>query len=71
MFELRARDRVGLLHDVAMTMTGRGISIHQAFISTEAERAVDAFYVTDPLGAPLDAATREVLRADLIALLTD
>jgi len=70
-FELRTRDRVGLLHDVAMTMTGRGISIHQAFISTEAERAVDAFYVTDPLGAPLDDATREVLRADLIGLLTD
>lgn len=70
--DIRARDQVGLLHDVAAIMADFGVSIHQAFITTEGERAVDAFYVTDPLGAPLDAgssrividALREALTAD-------
>ena|GEM_PF-822807 len=68
--EIRAADRVGLLHDLALTMTLVGVAIHQAFISTEGERAVDAFYLTDPLGAPLDDSARELLRQKLTDLLT-
>lgn len=63
--EVRAHDHVGLLHDVAATMAGLGVRIHQAFISTEGERAVDAFYVTDPLGACLDEETIELLLIEL------
>ena len=68
--EVRARDHVGLLHDIAATMAEMGISIHQAFISTEGERAVDAFYVTDPLGAPLDPETSRMLIEELLEVLT-
>ena len=59
--EIRAGDHVGLLHDVTRAMADLGAAIHQAFVTTEGERAVDAFYVTDPLGAPLDEPTRRLL----------
>jgi len=68
--EVRAHDHVGMLHDIADTMAGLGVSIHQAFISTEGERAVDAFYVTDPLGAPLDEKTCDLLLKKLNKVLT-
>ena len=69
--EIRAHDHVGLLHDIAAAMAEVGVSIHQAFISTEGERAVDAFYVTDPLGAPLDTESCNMLVERLERLLTD
>lgn len=68
--EVRAHDHVGLLHDIAATMADLGVSIHQAFISTEGERAVDALYVTDPLGAPLDGKTCSLLIKELERVLT-
>jgi [protein-PII] uridylyltransferase len=68
--EIRARDHVGLLHDLTGAMADVGVVIHQSFVTTEGERAVDAFYVTDPLGAPLDAPTRRVLEDRLRATLT-
>ncbi|MFC1627773.1 [protein-PII] uridylyltransferase [Gemmatimonadota bacterium] len=68
--DIRARDQVGLLHDVAAIMADFGISIHQAFITTEGERAVDAFYVTDPLGAPLDAGSSRIVISSLRDALT-
>jgi [protein-PII] uridylyltransferase len=63
--EVRAADHVGLLWAITRTMSEMGAAIHQAFVTTEGERAVDAFYLTDPLGAPMDAATREVLASRL------
>ena len=69
--EIRAHDQVGLLHDIAAVMAEMGVSIHQAFVSTEGERAVDAFYVSDPLGAPLDSETCNLLVERLERLLTD
>ncbi len=51
-------------------MADFGVSIHQAFITTEVERAVDAFYVTDPLGAPLDAGTSRLVTEALREALT-
>ncbi len=70
--DIRARDQVGLLHDVAAIMADFGVSIHQAFITTEGERAVDAFYVTDPLGAPLDAGSSTIVISALRdALMSD
>jgi [protein-PII] uridylyltransferase len=67
--EIRAQDHVGLLHDVTGIMADLGVAIHQAFITTEGEQAVDAFYVTDPLGAPLDAPTCLLLEARLYEVL--
>jgi [protein-PII] uridylyltransferase len=67
--EIRARDHVGLLHDLTGAMADMGVAIHQSFVTTEGERAVDAFYVTDPLGAPLDAPTRKVLKERLLSTL--
>lgn len=69
--EIRAHDHVGLLHDISAAMAEVGVSIHQAFVSTEGERAVDAFYVSDPLGAPLDAEACNLLVERLERLLTD
>lgn len=67
--EIEAQDHVGLLHDIAGAMADLGIVIHQAFITTEGEKAVDAFYVTDPLGAPLDEPTKRMLEEGLRELL--
>ncbi|MFC1543825.1 [protein-PII] uridylyltransferase [Gemmatimonadota bacterium] len=69
--EVRTQDHVGLLHDVTGAMADMGVAIHQAFVTTEGERAVDAFYVSDPLGAPLDAATKNVLEERVIQALSD
>lgn len=63
--EVRATDHVGLLYEITRGISETGAAIHQAFITTEGERAVDAFYITDPLGAPLDGATRELLAGRL------
>jgi [protein-PII] uridylyltransferase len=68
--EVRAGDHVGLLHDLTGAMADVGVAIHQSFVTTEGERAVDAFYVTDPLGAPLDEPTRKVLADKLRSVLS-
>ncbi len=68
--ELHAPDQTGLLYKVSGIMADFGVSIHQAFITTEVERAVDAFYVTDPLGAPLDAGTSRLVTEALREALT-
>ncbi|MHA1113082.1 MAG: [protein-PII] uridylyltransferase [Alphaproteobacteria bacterium] len=48
--ELNGRDRSGLLHDLARAVTGLGIQIATAKISTFGERVVDVFYVKDVFG---------------------
>jgi [protein-PII] uridylyltransferase len=45
--EVQSRDQVGLLHTITRTMTDLGLDIHLAKVSTEGEKAADAFYVTD------------------------
>jgi [protein-PII] uridylyltransferase len=51
-----ARDRMGLLADVTSALHRAGLTIHVARIATEGNRAVDAFYVTDPAGRKLEGA---------------
>lgn len=51
------RDRVGLLHAIARALHEQGLSIALAKITTEGERAVDVFYVTDR-GAKLGDSSR-------------
>ena len=48
--EINARDRAGLLHDVTRAITGAGLQINSAQITTYGERAVDVFYVKDVFG---------------------
>ncbi|MEM1102791.1 MAG: [protein-PII] uridylyltransferase [Pseudomonadota bacterium] len=45
--EITARDRPGVLFDLASALTEMGVSILSAHAATYGERAVDAFYVQD------------------------
>ncbi len=51
--EVRARDRVGLLHDLARAFVRENVNIKSAHITTYGERAVDVFYVKDLYGMKL------------------
>ncbi len=48
--ELNGRDRPGLLHDVTAAISGQGLQIASAHITTYGVRAVDVFYVKDVFG---------------------
>ncbi|MGB0505758.1 MAG: [protein-PII] uridylyltransferase, partial [Pikeienuella sp.] len=48
--EVDTRDRIGLLYDLTRTMTGVGVNIASAVITTYGEQAVDSFYVKDVFG---------------------
>ncbi|MEM8624034.1 MAG: [protein-PII] uridylyltransferase [Pseudomonadota bacterium] len=48
--EVNARDRLGLLHALARTLSARHVNIFTAIIATYGERAVDVFYVKDLFG---------------------
>lgn len=52
--ELNGRDRPGLLHAVGRALTGLGLQISAAKISTFGARAVDVFYVKDVFGLKVD-----------------
>ncbi|MBL4806561.1 MAG: [protein-PII] uridylyltransferase [Rhodobacteraceae bacterium] len=66
--EVDTRDRLGLLHDVARTLTANGISIVSAIIATYGEQAVDTFYVKDLFGLKLHSKSkRDAIEAKLRA----
>jgi [protein-PII] uridylyltransferase len=66
--EVNARDRAGLLFDLARTISVLGAVIHSAHIATYGERAVDVFYVTELDGTKIDQTERiEALRERLLA----
>jgi [protein-PII] uridylyltransferase len=48
--EVNGRDRLGFLSDVTEALTGIGLQIASAHISTYGERLVDVFYVKDVFG---------------------
>jgi len=56
--EVDTRDRLGLLHDLARTLTACNVSISSAIIATYGEQAVDSFYVKDLFGHKLHAESR-------------
>src|SRR5262249_14929778 len=45
--EIIAEDRPGLLYAIARTLFAHGLDIHRSKIATEANRAIDVFYVRD------------------------
>lgn len=65
--EVAAPDRIGFLHDMARTLSGHGLSIHLAKITTIKGRAADIFHVRDHTGGKLTDPERiETVRRDLL-----
>jgi [protein-PII] uridylyltransferase len=52
--EVNGRDRLGFLHDVTAAITGLGLQIGSAHISTYGHRVVDVFYVKDSFGLKIE-----------------
>ncbi len=58
--EVKAQDSLGLLYNLTRVMYEHGLDIALAKISTEANRAIDVFYVTDGEGRKLLDEERQV-----------
>ena len=56
--EVDTRDRPGLIHDIARTLSANNISIVSAIIATYGEQAVDTFYVKDLFGLKIHSAEK-------------
>ena len=56
--EVNGHDRPGFLADVTKAMTGLGLQIFSAHISTYGERVVDVFYVKDIFGMRVEHETK-------------
>mgnify|MGYP001552141504 FL=1 len=54
LIEVKAMDRIGLLHDIASTLDGLQLTVHAAKAATEGGRAMDLFSVLDPGGAKVE-----------------
>nr|WP_277626329.1 [protein-PII] uridylyltransferase [Arsenicicoccus piscis] len=51
--EVRAGDRLGLLHDLGRALSRAGLSVRSAHVATYAGQTLDTFYLTDAGGRPL------------------
>ena len=68
--EINALDRPGLLYDVTRAISGAGLSIASAQITTYGERAVDVFYVKDVFGLKVTHENKiEQIRSAILAAL--
>ncbi len=67
--EASGRDRPRLLHDLASTLTGMGLSLAAARIDGYGERAVDVFYVTEDGAKPSAPKRVDAIRERLFAVL--
>lgn len=61
--EVRARDAIGLLHRVTAVLERCGVDIRSARISSLGAFVVDAFYLTDADGKPLDSHAQDAVTA--------
>lgn len=57
-FDVFARDRLGLLYSITRTIFELGLSVHVAKIGTHLDQVVDVFYVTDASGNKLTDESR-------------
>jgi Kef-type K+ transport system membrane component KefB len=64
--EVRATDRVGLLHSLAAAVAVAGADVHAARITTTDEMAFDVFDLTDRNGRKLNLELQRVLRETLL-----
>ena len=70
MIEVSGLDRPGLLFQLTTTISKLNLNIASAHVATFGERARDVFYVTDLLGAPITAPTRQAaIKRALVHLL--
>jgi [protein-PII] uridylyltransferase len=68
--EVNGRDRPGLLHDVTAAISGQGLQIASAHVTTYGVRAVDVFYVKDVFGLKVENDRKLTqLRESLLAAL--
>jgi [protein-PII] uridylyltransferase len=66
--EVGGLDRPGLLYELTATLSKLNLNIASAHVATFGERAVDAFYVTDLMGAKIATPTRNAaIKRALIA----
>jgi len=66
------QDRMGLLFTITHTMFELGLVIHLARISTNADQAIDVFYVSDRSGQKIaEGDAMRQLRETLLARLTE
>lgn len=65
--DVRGEDRLGLLHDLAAALAGAELEIAVAKVATEANRAIDSFYVTRRGSKLTDPGDVDALRAQLAA----
>src|SRR3954465_10004579 len=56
--EVRAHDAIGLLHRLTRALADAELDVRSARVSTLGAEVVDAFYVTDRFGSPVDAPMR-------------
>ena len=69
--DLAARDRPGLLHEVAEVLADLKLSIHSAHVGSYGERVFDAFYVQSGTSAGhLTQDRKEVVKERLMAVLS-
>ena len=64
--EVDTRDRLGLIHDIARTLSNNNISIASAIIATYGEQAVDTFYVKDLFGHKIHNAEKRAALGEKI-----
>jgi [protein-PII] uridylyltransferase len=65
--EVRATDRAGLLHRLTAALAEAGLDVGSATVETLGADAVDAFYVSDPAGTPIDPEQRRRAEQALVA----
>ncbi len=63
--DVRATDRRGLLHAVAVAVSAVGADVHAARVTTADDMAFDVFELSDRSGRKLDGATQVLLREHL------
>jgi len=65
--EVQAQDHLGLLYELTRVLYERGLDVALAKISTEANRAIDVFYVTNTAGGKItDDGETEIIRQALL-----
>ncbi|WP_454623920.1 [protein-PII] uridylyltransferase [Bradyrhizobium cenepequi] len=70
--EVSGLDRPGLLYQLTTAISKLNLNIASAHVATFGERARDVFYVTDLLGAQINAPTRQAaIKSALLHLLAD
>jgi [protein-PII] uridylyltransferase len=68
--EILADDRLGRLHDIAITFDSLGVRVHIAKVATHGDRIADTFYVRDALGQKLTALQSKELEEALLTSLS-